>query len=93
MIIDKTIDDTILELARTMKALTELKATRKGPVVCYNRDCSKHGDGKPFKNDLGERCYCGHVLHPAFSEAKQHAAAKRSSMDLTRKLADLRAGR
>lgn len=31
MIIDKTIDDTILELARTMKALTELKKVRSHP--------------------------------------------------------------
>lgn len=93
MITDETIDKTILELARTMKALTELKTARKGPVVCYNRECSKHGDGKPFKNDLGGRCICGHVLYPAFSEVKEHAAAKRASLDLTRMLANLRAGR
>lgn len=93
MITDETIDSTILELSRTMKALTALKAARKGPVVCLNRQCSKHGDGKPFKNDLGDRCYCGHVLFPAFSQAKQHAAAKRASLDLTRMLANLRAGR
>lgn len=28
-----------------------------------------------------------------YAQGKQHAAAKRASMDLTRKLADLRAGR
>lgn len=93
MINNETIDLTILELARTMKALKALKAKRKGPVRCINRECKRHGDGKPFENLLGARCYCGHILFPAFSEAKEHAAAKRASMDLSRKLADLRAGR
>ncbi|MOA30084.1 hypothetical protein D3C78_1511380 [compost metagenome] len=93
MITDETIDQTILELARTMKALKVLKATRKGPVRCINRECTRHGDGKPFESTLGQRCYCGHILFPAFSEVKEHAAAKRASIDLTRKLADLRAGR
>lgn len=88
---DQTIDRTVIELERTLKALKDLISTRNGPVVCYNRDCKKYR--APFENDLGQRCLCGHVLFPAFSEVKQHAAVKRASMDLSRILADLRQGR
>lgn len=91
MIKDQTLDEAIIEIARTLKALKKLRQTRKGQVVCLNSDCKKFH--KPFDNDLGERCLCGHVLFPAFSQVKEHAAAKRASLDLTRKLADLRAGR
>lgn len=94
MIIDKTIDDTILELARTMKALKALKAVRskKGPVICLRRPCEKT-KGMVFEGDGSDRCKCGGVLTPAAYEVKQHAAAKRASLDLTRMLANLRAGR
>lgn len=94
MITDETIDQTILELARTMKALKTLKAVRskKGPVICLRRPCEKT-KGMVFEGDGSGRCKCGGVLTPAAYEMKQHAAAKRASMDLTRKLADLRAGR
>lgn len=66
MIQDKTIDETLVELARTMKALQALRAERKAIRE--------------------ERRY-----KPAGSAI--HAAAKRASLDLTRKLADLRSGR
>jgi hypothetical protein len=54
MIRDITIDQTLIELARTMKALKALRVARRNI---------------------------------------EHAAAIRASMDLTRKLADLRQGR
>lgn len=91
MIKDQTLDEAIIEIARTLKALKKLRTKRKGPVVCLSPKCSKFH--KPFDNDLGQRCLCGDMLFPTFSEVKEHAAAKRASMDLTRKLADLRAGR
>lgn len=72
MIQDKTIDETLVELARTMKALQALRAARKRS--------EQHQDigGMPwFYGD----------------QTREHAAAKRASLDLTRKLADLRAGR
>lgn len=69
MIQDNTIDQTLIELARTMKALKALRAARKearnaGTFGCWS-------DGTP----------------------RESAAAIRASMDLTRKLADLRQGR
>ncbi len=94
MITNETIDLTILELARTMKALKALKAVRskKGPVICLRRPCEKT-KGLVFEGDGSDRCKCGGVLTPAAYETKQHAAAKRASMDLSRVLADLRQGR
>lgn len=94
MIKTETIDDTIRELARTLKALQALKAARskKGPVYCLGRPCPVT-NGRVFEGDGSGRCKCGSVLTPAQSETKQHSAAKRASLDLTRKLADLRAGR
>lgn len=53
MIKDQTLDDAVIEIGRTLKALQKLQQTRKGQVVCLNRDCKKHH--KPFDNDLG-RC-------------------------------------
>lgn len=73
MITNETNDATILELARTMKALTALKKVRAKP-------------GKPWVH--GGR---SGITMPI--EVREHAAAKRASMDLSRALADLRAGR
>lgn len=66
MIKDKTIDEALIEIMRTKKALEALRRARKVPgmTTWYYSD-----------------------------QIKEHAAAKRASMDLTRKLADLRAGR
>jgi len=69
MIQDRTIDQTLIELARTMKALKALREARK-------ESASVH----PY-------------LWNAYDQQTEHAAATRASMDLTRKLADLRQGR
>lgn len=68
MIQDHTIDQTLIELARTMKALKALRAARK--VASSKRIGWYQSD-----------------------QVREHAAATRASMDLTRKLADLRQGR
>lgn len=73
MITSETIDATILELARTMKALTALKKVRSSPGITW-----EHG---------------GRSGVHRISEVREHATAKRASMDLSRVLADLRAGR
>lgn len=71
MITDETIDKTLIECMRTMKALKALRHVRKHPgVPCYDTESI--------------------VPH---SCVKEHAAAKRASLDLTRMLANLRAGR
>lgn len=72
MIQDKTIDETLVELARTMKALQALRAARKS----LNLDAYEH-----------------QINTGRWSPVAEHAAAKRASLDLTRKLSDLRAGR
>lgn len=70
MILDKTIDEALIEIMRTKKALEALRKARKAAEI---------------NGVKGVWCYADQV--------KEHSAAKRASLDLTRKLADLRAGR
>lgn len=70
---DHTIDEALIELARTMKALKALRAARKTHSVT--------GDLNPPEP------------WTYYDQWREQAAAKRASLDLTRKLADLRAGR
>lgn len=70
MIKDSTLDEALIEIMRTKKALEALRKARKAS--------SERMNGLPWWG-------CDQV--------KEHAAAKRASLDLTRKLADLRAGR
>lgn len=74
MILDKTIDEALIEIMRTKKALEVLRKARKGVT-----------------GTMGEMQVHGAWLYT--DQIKEHAAAKRASLDLTRKLADLRAGR
>jgi hypothetical protein len=76
MIQDHTIDQTLIELARTMKALKALRAARKA--------ASYDWDGRKYIN---AEALCRREC------SAEHATATRASMDLTRKLADLRQGR
>lgn len=71
MIRDITIDQVLIELKRTEKALLELRAERRATAE--------------YEATQGKRCWP--------KPSVLHAAAKRASLDLTRKLADLRAGR
>lgn len=72
-----TIDQTLIELARTMKALKALRAARKDTKQTLARVRSK-----PWAQ-----------YHVDRECVREHAAAIRASLDLTRKLADLRQGR
>lgn len=72
MITDKTLDEALVELLRTKRALEALRAKRK-----HSEQQQDIGGMPWFYGD----------------QIKEHAAAKRASLDLTRKLADLRAGR
>lgn len=72
MIKDQTIDEALIEIMRTKKALEALRKARK--VAGFGRLKSPNWQ-------VDRECQ------------KEHAAAKRASLDLTRKLADLRAGR
>jgi len=69
MIKDQTLDEAIIEIARTLKALKKLRAARKLGTLAL------------------------HDMTGRYSTVAEHAAAKRASLDLTRKLADLRQGR
>lgn len=69
MIKDQTIDEALIEIMRTKKALEALRKARKSGTGAGDHDWQyRH-------------------------QAKEHAAALRASMDLTRVLARLRAGR
>ena len=73
MINDKTLDEALIEIMRTKKALEALRAKRK--------EVASKQAGDHSQWEIDREC------------TKQHAAAKRASLDLTCKLADLRAGR
>lgn len=91
MIQDHTIDQTLIELARTMKALKALRAARKAvKYVCSNPNCSMYME---YLSKTPIKCKCGWFGWTTSRIGTQHAAATRASMDLTRKLADLRQGR
>lgn len=91
MIKDQTLDEAIVEAMRFVKAAKALRAKRKDAPpfkVCYGCQVANHV----------ERDRCEHCDKESFSwatreDSRQHAACKRASLDLTRKLADLRAGR
>lgn len=76
MIQDKTIDEALIEIMRTKRALEALRTARKNDTVNGHMGCT------PVR---GQWLY--------YAQAKEHAAAKRATLDLARKLADLRAGR
>lgn len=69
MITDKTLDEALVELLRTKRALEALRKSRKTGTGAGDHDWQ-------YRHQI-----------------KEHAAAKRATLDLTRKLAQLRAGR
>jgi hypothetical protein len=73
---DQTIDEALIEIMRTKKALEALRAKRK--------EVSHDSSGRKYEN---------HEWVQIRECVKEHSAAKRASLDLTRKLADLRAGK
>lgn len=75
MILDKTIDEALIEIMRTKEALEALRMARKNAKI-----------GLMSTVDSEHWAVASQVT-------KEHSAAKRASLDLTRKLADLRAGR
>lgn len=92
MIKDHTIDEALIEIMRTKKALEALRKARKGKMKqCWRSACEMYHQLQPLSRD---KCpECAERLYEVGGETKQHAAAKRASMDLTRKLAQLRAGK
>jgi hypothetical protein len=79
MIKDQTIDEALIEIMRTKKALGALRKARKAATETVRTESS---------TSITSRDYVHH------SECiKEHSAVKRASLDLTRKLADLRAGK
>lgn len=93
MITDKTLDEALVEAHRFIKAAKALRAKRKaeqGLKGCGRIECSA-------VNPLDAKAcqVCGSpVFFSGFRvDTREHAACKRASLDLTRKLADLRQGR
>jgi len=86
---DQTIDEALIEIMRTKKALEALRKVRKGKTKrCWRSACELYQQVQPLGR---HKCpECGETLYEHGSEVSVHAAAKRASMDLTRKLAELR---
>lgn len=89
MITDKTLDEALVELLRTKRALEALRVARhRGDRHCTNHTCNG------YWKRMGDECvHCDTKMALYRQPIAEHAAAKRASLDLTRKLADLRAGR
>lgn len=94
MITDKTLDETLVELLRCKKALEALRKARKNITRQQMAEMYKElpGDGTYTEEDV-RAALSAPFVSPYRRLAPQHAAAKRASLDMTRKLADLRAGR
>lgn len=93
MITDKTLDEALVELLRTKRALEALRAERqRGDRRCPNRTCIAYWKRMGFAMG-GECLHCDTKMVLCRQPIAEHAAAKRATLDLTRKLADLRAGR
>lgn len=93
MISDKTLDEALVELLRTKKALEALRKARKnGNRRCPSGPCSE--SWVPVPSHAGDYCqHCEALLTLCVNPVVEHSAAKRASLDLTRKLAELRAGK
>lgn len=93
MIQDQTIDEALIEIMRTKKALESLRKHRKTcDRRCPNNSCAVAW--RPVHYTVGDTCeHCETKLTLCMNPVVEHAAAKRASLDLTRKLADLRVGR
>lgn len=89
MIKDHTIDQCLVELARTMAALKALRGARKSRLLM----CPNCYQTRPFAQTRCEACGNGNREQVVRFDQREHAAALRASLDLTRKLADLRQGR
>lgn len=92
MITDLTLDEALIEILRTKKALEGLRKARKGKTKrCWRSACELYQ-----VDQMLDRTKCPECNEPLYwhgFEAAPHAAAKRASMDLTKVLAKLRAGK
>lgn len=92
MIKDSTLDEALIEIMRTKKALEALRKARKGKTKrCYRGTCELFGVDVMLER---VKCReCNETLYQHGIEMVPHAAAKRASLDLTRMLAKLRASK
>lgn len=93
MITDKTLDEALVEAHRFIKAAKALRAKRKaeqGIKLCDRPACSAVN---PIEVKACESCGGFSFYGGTRVDTAEHAACKRASLDLTRKLADLRQGR
>jgi len=89
MIKDQTIDEALIEIMRTKKALEALRKARKEKTRrCWRSSCSLYQIDQAA--DHSKCPECNETIYDHGSEVAPHAAGKRASLDLTRKLAELR---
>ena len=85
MIKDQTLDEAIVEAMRFVKAAKALRDGRRSNKTLRVKD--------RYTDNYGGQIASVTEYHPPVSTVAEHAACKRASLDVTRKLADLRAGR
>lgn len=93
MITDKTLDEALVEAHRFIKAAKALRSKRKaeqGIKICADVACSAVN---LLEARACESCGAFSFYGGTRVDTTEHAACKRASLDLTRKLADLRQGR
>lgn len=91
MITDKTLDEALVELLRTKRALEALRAKRKQEQGL--KMCDRCFLAVAIETPACPMCDGVNFSSHCRIDIAQHAAAKRATLDLTRKLADLRSGR
>lgn len=94
MITDRTLDETLFELLRCQRALEALRVKRKEIKAEQFGEMylAPKTNGEYLEADVAAALSAPFVS-PCRKLRTLNAAAKRASMDLTRKLASLRAGR
>ena len=94
MITDKTLDEALVELLRTKRALEALRKARKKIKREQMAEMYKAAPGDGTFTDADIQAVMSAPFQSPYRRlSPQHAAAKRATLDLTRKLAQLRAGR
>lgn len=94
MITDLAIDQALIELKRTEYHLLALRSERRKikEAELSQMHAAPARSGEFTEAEIAKAISAPYV-NPYRKLGKFHAAAKRASLDLTRKLADLRAGR
>ena len=93
MISDHTLDQALVEMTRTLRAFKALRAARKSGDLPAGFSTCMHCYTANLPGIKSCVCCSATELSLVVYRSEVHAAALRASMDLSRKLSDLRQGR